>query len=195
MKTLIDYYDDFAEKWAETWYANEMLLPYLKEFVSLLPSNAKVLDLCCGAGYESMRLSKLGVNVVGADLSENSIQLAKKYNPQLNFYVKDMLKSYADLGVFDGVACIAGVVHLPEEKLELAFKNMHEVVVDGGYLLLVLRNGNQITKSIDVDGIQYAREFYCYTLDKINEKIGNYFNLFKELHSADDWRYYIFKKK
>jgi len=30
MKTLIDYYDDFAEMWANKWYLNEELLPYLK---------------------------------------------------------------------------------------------------------------------------------------------------------------------
>lgn len=78
MKTLIDYYDDFAETWAERWYQNEELLPYLKQFVQLLPKNAKVLDLCCGAGYESMRLNKLDVNVVGIDLSEKSIEVAKQ---------------------------------------------------------------------------------------------------------------------
>jgi SAM-dependent methyltransferase len=73
MKTLIDYYDDYAEKWAEDWYSNESMLPYLKEFVKLLPNNARVLDLCCGAGYESMRMNNLGVNVVGVDLSKKSI--------------------------------------------------------------------------------------------------------------------------
>lgn len=55
MKTLIDYYDDYADKWAEEWYKNETLLPYLKEFVKLLPQNSTVLDLCCGAGYEDRK--------------------------------------------------------------------------------------------------------------------------------------------
>ena len=154
MKSLIDYYDDFAEMWAERWYANESLLPYLKQFVELLPKKARVLDLCCGAGYESMRLSKLGVNVVGADLSEKSIELARQHNPQIEFYIKDMLKSYADLGMFDGLACIAGLVHLPEDKMELAFKNMYEVLKDNSYLFIVVRNGDKITKSVEVEGIE-----------------------------------------
>ena len=37
MKSLIDYYDDYAESWADRWYPNETLLPYLKEFLSYLP--------------------------------------------------------------------------------------------------------------------------------------------------------------
>lgn len=194
MKTLIDYYDDYAQAWANNWYNNESVLPYLKQFVEFLPNNARVLDLCCGAGYESMRLNKLGVNVVGADLSEKSINLARQCNPNIDFYVKDMLKSYKDLGLFDGIACIAGLVHLPENQLEVAFKNMHEVLKDNGYLLIVVRNGDKITKSIEVDGQTYAREFYCYTLDKIKQHSEKYFKFVKELEQSGDWRYYIFKK-
>lgn len=194
IKTLIDYYNDFAEAWAERWYPNEELLPYLKQFVKLLPKNAKVLDLCCGAGYESMRLNNLGINVVGVDLSEKSIEIAKQHNPTIDFHVKDMLKSYKDLGVFDGIACIAGLVHLPEYQLELAFKNMHEVLKDNSYLFIVVRNGDRITKSIEVEGQEYAREFYCYTLDKIKQHSEKYFQFVEELEQNEDWRYYILKK-
>ena len=195
MKTLIDYYDDFAQIWADRWYPNEELLPYLKQFIKLLPDNPKVLDLCCGAGYESMRLSSLGANVVGADLSEKSVELAKKHNPAIEFYVRDMLKSYKELGSFDGIVCIAGLVHLPEHQLKLAFKNMHEVLKENSYLFIVVRNGNQITKSIEVEGVEYAREFYCYTLDKIKEHSETYFHFIKELEENGEWRYYILRKK
>ena len=195
MKILIDYYDDYAEMWAERWYNNETLLPYLKQFVELLPKKAKVLDLCCGAGYESMRLKNLSVNVIGVDLSEKSIEIEKQHNPTIDFYVKDMLKSYKDLGNFDGIACIAGLVHLPENQLELAFKNMNEVLKDNGYLFIVVRNGDKITKSIEVDGQEYAREFYCYTLDKLKQYSEKYFQFVKELEQNEDWRYYILKKK
>ncbi len=195
MKTLIDYYNDYAKDWADKWYADETLLPYLTEFVKLLPNNANVLDLCCGAGYESKRLTRLGVNVVGADLSEKSIEIAKQQNPNLKFFVKDMLLPYTDLGKFDGVACIAGLVHLPEDKLEVAFKNMFDVLNPNAYLFVVVKNGDKIIKSIEVDGKQYAREFYCYTLEKLISYSTKYFNFVKEMQSKDDWKYYIFQKK
>lgn len=195
MRSLIDYYDDYAEMWAEKWYSDESLLPYLKQFVEMLPKNANVLDLCCGAGYESMRLKKLGVNVIGADLSKKSIALAKKINPTINFYVKDMLKSYAELGSFDGIICIAGLVHLSEEKLEVAFKNMNEVLKDNSFLFIVVKNGDKIIKSITVDENDYAREFYYYTLDKIEKYSNKYFSFVKELEENENWKYYIFKKK
>lgn len=194
MKSLIDYYDDYAQNWADEWYGNETLLPYLKEFISMLSKNPKVLDLCCGAGYESMRLKNLGANVVGADLSEKSIEIAKAKNPDIEFYVKDMLKSYKDIGLFDGVACIAGLVHLAESNLKTAFKNMAEVLKEDGYILVVVKDGDKIVKSIEVEGQHYAREFYCYTLNKLQENSMQYFIFEKELISDTQWRYYIFKK-
>jgi SAM-dependent methyltransferase len=197
MKTLIDYYDDYAEAWAEKWYADSTLLPYLTEFVKLLPSNATVLDLCCGAGYESMRMNNLGVNVVGVDLSKKSIELAKTHNKTIEFFVKDMLVPYKDLGQFDGIACIAGLVHLPENKLEIAFKNMYEVLKDNSYMFIVVKDGKKIINSIEVDGKEYAREFYCYTLDVLLKHSDKYFEFEKSMETAQDdaWKYYIFKKK
>ena len=68
MKGIIDFYDDSAKSWADEWYENEMLLPYLKKFLNAIKkSQPRILDLCCGAGYESMRLKNLGASVVGAD--------------------------------------------------------------------------------------------------------------------------------
>ena len=194
MKSLIDYYDDYAQEWADKWYKTETLLPYLKEFLSMLPRNPKVLDLCCGAGYESMRLKKLGANVVGLDLSKKSIELAKQKNSDIEFHLKDMLVSYKDIGIFDGVACIAGLVHLAESNLKTAFKNMHEVLNDNGYLFVVVQDGDKIIKSIEIEGQQYAREFYGYTLDKLKEHSKEYFKFEKELNPDGKWRFYIFKK-
>ncbi len=194
MKTLIDYYDDFAKSWADKWYPDESVLPYLKQFAKHLPKNARVLDLCCGAGYESMRLNKLGMNVVGIDLSKESIKLARKYNPTIQFHIKNMLESYKDLGSFDGVACIAGLVHIPEGQLDLAFKNMYEVLKDEAYLFVVVKDGQKVIKSIEIDGHEYAREFYCYTFEKLMKHAEKYFCFVEEFQPNEDWRYYLFKK-
>lgn len=194
MKSLIDFYDDYAEMWAKLWYPNEEMLPYLEKFLEYLPQNARVLDVCCGAGYECMRLQNLGVQAVGIDLSEKSIEIAQKHNPTIDFFVKDMLISYQDLGMFEGIICIAGLVHIPENQLELVFKNMSEVLVDSGYLFIDVKNGDKITKSLIVDGKEYAREFYCYTLDKLKQHSKKYFEFVEELEPEGEWRYYIFRK-
>ena len=56
-----------------------------------LPEHAKVLDLACGKGRHSIYLNKLGFNVLGVDLSENSIEIANKNaNETLHFQIHDM---------------------------------------------------------------------------------------------------------
>ena len=60
-----------------------------------LPEKAKVLDLACGKGRHSIYLNQLGFNVVGADLSENSIaEASKNTNDTLHFVVHDKREPY-----------------------------------------------------------------------------------------------------
>ncbi|WKW45672.1 class I SAM-dependent methyltransferase [Myroides sp. JBRI-B21084] len=62
-----------------------------------LPDDARVLDLACGRGRHSVYLNQLGFNVLGADLSANSIDFAKKFeNENLHFVVKDMREPFVE---------------------------------------------------------------------------------------------------
>jgi SAM-dependent methyltransferase len=67
-----------------------------------LPENGKILDLACGKGRHSIYLNTLGYDVMGIDLSSNSIAEAKKFtNNTLHFDVHDMRLPYQ--GTFDAV--------------------------------------------------------------------------------------------
>ncbi|MDN3677226.1 class I SAM-dependent methyltransferase [Flavobacterium paronense] len=62
-----------------------------------LPEKAKVLDLACGKGRHAIYLNKLGFDVVGADLSENSIaEATKNANDTLHFVVHDKREVFAE---------------------------------------------------------------------------------------------------
>lgn len=63
----------------------------------------KVLDLACGKGRHSIYLNKQGLEVIGVDLSPESIAYANKYsNERLHFYEHDM-REVLDQGNFDFV--------------------------------------------------------------------------------------------
>ncbi len=52
---------------------------------------SRVLDLACGSGRHSITLNRFGLDVLGVDLAENSIDEAKRHeNHQLHFEVQDM---------------------------------------------------------------------------------------------------------
>jgi len=66
---------------------------FMKNLVSFLKlkKDDKVLDLPCGKGRHSLFLNTQGFDVVGADLSKNSIDIAKKFeNNTLKFTTHDM---------------------------------------------------------------------------------------------------------
>lgn len=70
---------------------------FMLNLVSFLKINKDtlLLDLACGKGRHSIYLNTLGYNVIGADLSKNSIKKAKKHeNERLSFVEHDMRKPF-----------------------------------------------------------------------------------------------------
>lgn len=66
---------------------------FMQHLVSFLKfkKDDLLLDLACGKGRHSIYLNSLGYNVIGADLSPNSIKHAKKFeNDTLHFLEHDM---------------------------------------------------------------------------------------------------------
>ena len=93
------------KEWFDTWFDSEyyhLLYKHRNDeeaqlFIDnmvahlYLPTHAKVFDLACGKGRHSIMLNKHGLDVIGADLSDNSISYAKQFeNDFLQFYVHDM---------------------------------------------------------------------------------------------------------
>ena len=81
-------YQDRNDDEAQLFMQN--LLSFIK-----LKKNDKILDMPCGKGRHAIFLNSLGYDVLGADLSENSIKYAKKYtNKTLHFEVHDMRQPF-----------------------------------------------------------------------------------------------------
>ena len=77
---------------------------FVKRIISHLElsKKSKILDAACGKGRHSIEIEKLGYNVLGIDLSKNSIEIAKKNeNNNLKFLVHDI--SVPLKGEFDAV--------------------------------------------------------------------------------------------
>ncbi len=199
MKGVREYYNKTASLWADKWYADDSMLPTLRVFMNELSAQPRVLDLCCGAGYESMRLEALGAQVVGIDLSESSIAIAKEKNPGIEFHVDDMLADYSYIGSVDGIACIAGVVHLPVEQLRAAFTRMSTVLKPGGKVLLVVREGVgrlAAQSDVEIDGECYDRAFYAHDLAELTQESAGLLAFVREIPEEEPspWRNYIFCK-
>ncbi len=196
-KGVKEYYNDTSLMWADEWYSNESMLPFLKNCASYLNSGAKVLDLGCNSGYETGRMKKIGLNPVGLDFSFSSIEIAKERNHDIKFVCDDMLNDLTYLGKFDAVFAIASIIHIREDNLELCFQRIYDVLDDDGYLFMVLRkeNGKLDSSYKTINGIEYDREVYGYSRKLLEQKMSNKFILIKEELHDDHWSYYYYQKK
>ena len=87
-------YKNRDEKEAQVFIDN--LITHLQ-----IPKGSKLIDIACGKGRHAKYFNKKGMNVIGVDLSPNSISAAKKdKNTTLNFAVHDMREVYKK-GNFD----------------------------------------------------------------------------------------------
>ena len=74
----------------------EFFIENLAEYLSL-KKKSKLLDIACGKGRHAKHFNSLGLDVVGVDLSSNSITTAKKNeNETLQFFIHDMREVYKE---------------------------------------------------------------------------------------------------
>ena len=194
-----EYYDKTAKEWAERGYTEESEIPSFREFTALLPPGGRVLDLCCGTGYDCQRFCSLGFEVVGLDLSEECLRIARKHNPGLPFYQGDMLEDYSHIGPVDGISVFAGLVHIENPDLPTAFARMAQVLRPGGLLLAAVREGSGKIDSLsisEIDGQTYDRNFIGHTLADLTAAMGPEFSYLQELSSdMSVWHAYLFRRK
>jgi ubiquinone/menaquinone biosynthesis C-methylase UbiE len=131
-------YDEIAEE----YHANRNRFDHgkeLKEFAALLPKNAEVLDVGCGAGVPVARfLVDCGFRVTGIDFSENMLKLARKNVPKAVFIKKDMNKLDFAENSFDGLAVFYSIIHVPREKHFSLFESFHRILKPEGVMLVCM---------------------------------------------------------
>lgn len=127
-----------------------------------LPDDAKILDLACGKGRHSIYLNQLGYDVTGADLSENSIEEAKKSeNDKLHFEVHDMRLSFEEK--FDAILNLFTSFGYFENDSDnmLTLKAISESLTEYGFGVIDFMNVHQVIKNLvpqevkTVDGIDF----------------------------------------
>lgn len=200
MRGVQEYYDKTAAEWAANGYDDQAYLPCLDEFLSLLPPGGRVLDLCCGAGYETGRIRERGFDALGLDFSGESLKIARERNPDIPFYQGDMLEDYSCVaGMVDGILLSAGLVHVETADLPRAFAQMAKVVKPGGYVLASIREGSGKLDEWSlrkIDGEQYDRNFIAHTLDEVTQAAKGLFAYRRELPSdMPIWRQLLFARE
>lgn len=115
--------------------------PILVEFVEKgLIKKGKALDLCWGAGTNTVYLAEKGFEVTAIDISPRAIEYTEKKAKQANVKIKLMVQNFVNLPFggeeFDFVFDIGCFHHVEVEDRTKFIKRVHRVLKRGGNYLL-----------------------------------------------------------
>ncbi len=156
-----------------------------------LPDDAKVLDLACGKGRHSVYLNRLGYDVTGADLSENSIIEAKKFeNDKLRFTVHDMREACSEK--YDAIFNLFtsfGYFENDSDNLK-TLKAIKNSLTEYGFAVIDFMNVQKVIENLVPDEIK--------EIDGITFKIQRYHKdgyIFKEINFEDKGQDFHYTEK
>lgn len=152
------FYDHLAPKSFIEWFNNDTLLPVLEKFINKLNKNPLILDLGCGTGGESKRLTNLGASVIGIDLSEKSLKFAKDNVLKAKFIKMNIRKLAFKNACFDGVLEAGVLFHFNKEEQKIIVKKLFDVLKPSGTLLSIYPIGNgEGIQDIIIDNNNFKR--------------------------------------
>jgi len=110
---------------------------FLAELASRLDDGSRVLDLGCGSGVKTKRLAER-FDVLGVDLSEEQIGLARRNVPKASFRRADFAGLELPESSFDAVTAFYSISHVPREKHAALFASIARWLTPGGLFLASL---------------------------------------------------------
>ena len=163
----------------------------LTVFMRLNPQH-KLLDLACGKGRHSIYLNKKGFEVLGLDLSPQSITFAQQFaNERLRFGIHDMRQPYQE-EQFDVVLNLFtsfGFFDSDEEHLN-TIKAVAHSLKPGGYFMIDFFNTrlviNDLVRENEVErgGVVFQQKRYVENN-----------TIVKDIHFEDQGKAYHFQER
>jgi len=193
---------EWFESWFDTPYYHllynnrdfteaENFITKLTSELELVP-NSKIIDLACGKGRHSVFLNKLGYDVLGLDLSRQSIEYDKQFeNRTLAFDVHDMrnpinadpvdavFNLFTSFGYFDN-----------ENDDQKVFQSVYEALKPGGYFVLDYLNESYVRHHLIPESTVRRGDIDFRILKKIEGR-----HIIKDIRFEDGGRPFHFFEK
>lgn len=156
VKSASDFYDELSEDYMDMIEFSSKVEGESEIFKNIVSEYkiTRCLDAGCGVGLHSIILSKLGVEVLGIDISASMIEkakeLAQRFGVSAEFEVLDfslIKEKYKEK--FELVLCIGNTLpHLINEKdLLIALRNFYNALVPNGILIVQILNYDKIMEN------------------------------------------------
>lgn len=167
-------FDKYADAYAEKYMSVSLYADSLNFFVEKLEGQrSQVLDVGCGPGNITRYLLDLkpDLHIMGIDISENMLSIARKNNPEASFKLLDGRKISELDRKFDGIVAGFCLPYLSITELKEFVKHSQGKLKIGGFLYLSLMEDD------------YEKSGNIGSSSNPNEQLPTYFYQEKDLIS------------
>lgn len=165
-------YNQIAEDWFQEHKVVDWWQKGVDKFISYFRPDSYILDVGCGPGIASKYLVGKGFKVLGIDISEKMIEIARREAAEANFSVMDIKEIDRLRESFDGILAKAVFLHIPKKEITGIFRKLKSKLKAGGYFYVAVKEikpggpDEEIKKENDY-GYRYERFFSYFTLEEI----------------------------
>ena len=196
--------------WFETWFNTPYYHILYKDrnfeeaenFITLLitdlkiPEHSKIIDLACGKGRHAVFLNRMGFEVLGLDLSEESISQNKIFeNDTLKFKVHDMREAiYPEISTqkVDAVCNLFTSFGYFESDVEdkKIFRSVADALVDNGFFILDFLNEQWVKNTLVPQAITTKGDIEFHISKRIEDQ-----HVIKDINFKDQGEAFHFFEK
>lgn len=120
-------------------FENQFEAEYFNHFLALIGKEGIILDLACGDGRHTLRLSERANHVVALDLSPNNLKMAKRKcqaRENITFMEGSMFELPFRENSFDGIWFSQAFEYVPPDRREELLASMRRILKPAGIVYM-----------------------------------------------------------
>jgi len=141
----------------------------LLAFIELIKRQTvvRVADIGCGPGRAAAFMAERGLDVVGVDVSQAMLAVARTAHPHIRFEEGQLDVLPIETGVLAGAVCWYSIIYTPPDRLTEAFGELARVLMPGGYLLLAFQAEDEPVHRTDAQGTHLPLTSYRHSVQEV----------------------------
>jgi ubiquinone/menaquinone biosynthesis C-methylase UbiE len=141
----------------------------LVAFIELIKRrpDSRVADVGCGPGRVAAFMAEHGLDVVGVDVSQAMLAVARTAHPHIEFEEGQLDDLSIETGSLAGAVCWYSIIYTPPNRLAEAFGELSRVLIPGGYVLLAFQAEGDPLHRIDAHGTHLPLISYRHSVQDV----------------------------
>jgi SAM-dependent methyltransferase len=164
-------YDALAEEYARRIFDELKDKPFDRElldrFAQRIKAHGLTCDMGCGPGHVGRYLCERGVNILGLDLSEGMLRVARRLNPGMQFVQGSMASLGLRSNALGGIAAFYSIIHLLGEQLALGLQEFRRVLRPGASAMIAFHLGTEVLHEDELWGKRISLDLRLFTTNEV----------------------------